>query len=154
MSTDKGVGLLVDNKFANFFSAGAGVNFHNMEYFKNNMGYDIPPMTPFVGKNFNVTRAGIHADGLLKDEEIYNIFNTKKLLNRAVGVMITKTSGLAGIAYWINEKFGLKGEQAVTKQHPMVLSLKGWIDAEYEDGRQTALTDDEILEQIEKIKAL
>ena len=30
-------------------------------------------MTPFVGRNFNVTRAGIHADGLLKDEEIYNI---------------------------------------------------------------------------------
>ena len=25
---------------------------------------------PFVGKNFNVTRAGIHADGLLKNEEI------------------------------------------------------------------------------------
>ena len=43
------------------------------EYFKNEMGYDIPVMTPFVGRNFNVTRAGIHADGLLKDEEIYNI---------------------------------------------------------------------------------
>ena len=38
------------------------------EYFKRHMGYKIPPMTPFVGKNFNVTRAGIHADGLLKDE--------------------------------------------------------------------------------------
>ena len=46
------------------------------EYFKNEMGYDIPPMTPFVGENFNVTKAGIHADGLMKDEEIYNIFNT------------------------------------------------------------------------------
>ena len=26
------------------------------DYFKHNMGYDIPPMTPFVGRNFNVTR--------------------------------------------------------------------------------------------------
>ena len=120
-------------------------------YFKNNMGYNIPPMTPFVGAHFNVTRAGIHADGLLKDEEIYNIFNTRKILNRPVGVMITKTSGLAGIAYWINEKFGLTGDRAVTKQNPLVLALKGWIDNEYEDGRQTALSDQEILDQIEKI---
>ena len=45
------------------------------EYFENEIGYEIPARTPFVGRNFNVTRAGIHADGLLKDEEIYNIFN-------------------------------------------------------------------------------
>ena len=30
------------------------------------------PPERFVGRNFNVTRAGIHADGLLKNEEIYN----------------------------------------------------------------------------------
>ena len=40
------------------------------EYFEKEIGYEIPSMTPFVGKNFNVTKAGIHADGLLKDEEI------------------------------------------------------------------------------------
>ncbi|MFC2662974.1 MAG: 2-isopropylmalate synthase, partial [Eubacterium sp.] len=51
-------------------------------YYRDELHYDIPPMQPFVGEDFNVTRAGIHADGLLKDEEIYNIFNTKKLLNR------------------------------------------------------------------------
>lgn len=28
-------------------------------YFKEEMGYEIPPMTPFVGENFNVTKAGI-----------------------------------------------------------------------------------------------
>ncbi len=43
------------------------------DYFRKEIGYDVPPMTPFVGANFNQTRAGIHADGLLKDEEIYNI---------------------------------------------------------------------------------
>ena len=78
-------------------------------YFRDEMGYDIPPMTPFVGDSFNVTKAGIHADGLMKDEEIYNIFNTRKILGRAPGVAISNTSGLAGIAYWINDRYGLTG---------------------------------------------
>lgn len=53
------------------------------EYFENEIGYSIPPRTPFVGKAFNATRAGIHADGLLKDEEIYNVFNTQKILGKS-----------------------------------------------------------------------
>ena len=72
------------------------------EYYEKEIGYHIPERTPFVGKNFNVTRAGIHADGLLKNEEIYNIFDTDKLLNRPVLVAVSNTSGLAGIAHWIN----------------------------------------------------
>ncbi len=121
------------------------------EYFKNNMGYRIPVMTPFVGKNFNVTRAGIHADGLLKDEEIYNIFNTKKILNRPASVMISKTSGLAGIAYWINENYGLQGESAIDKRDPLVVAMKEWVDAEYEGGRQSSLSTHELEEQIERL---
>ena len=120
-------------------------------YFKREMGYDIPPMTPFVGKNFNVTRAGIHADGLLKDEEIYNIFDTKKILNRPAGVMITKTSGLAGIAYWINESYGLSGDKAIDKRDPLVLALKSWVDAEYENGRQTMISDNEVEDKIKEL---
>ena len=118
------------------------------EYFKNEMGYDIPVMTPFVGRNFNVTRAGIHADGLLKDEEIYNIFNTEKILNRPVSVLLGKTSGLAGIAYWINQNYNLKGENAVDKRSDLVVKMKEWIDKEYEDGRQTSLSNDEIEEKV------
>ncbi len=118
------------------------------EYFKNNMGYTIPPMTPFVGENFNVTRAGIHADGLLKDEEIYNIFNTEKILNRPASVTVSKTSGLAGIAYWINQHYRLSGDKAIAKNDVLVLSLKGWIDAEYEEGRQTPLCTQELEDKI------
>ena len=121
------------------------------EYFEHEMGYKIPPMTPFVGRNFNVTRAGIHADGLLKDEEIYNIFDTKKILGRSASVLLGKTSGLAGIAYWINENYRLSPSEAVSKKDPLVIALKAWIDAEYEGGRQTSLSNPEIEEKIEEL---
>ncbi len=120
------------------------------EYFRRDMGYTIPPMTPFVGRNFNVTRAGIHADGLLKDEEIYNIFDTKRILNRPASVLISKTSGLAGIAYWINENYGLTGEEQVDKRSELVVRMKEWVDKEYEDGRQTNLCNEELEEKIEE----
>lgn len=114
------------------------------DYFRNEIGYNIPEMTPFVGRNFNTTRAGIHADGLLKDEEIYNIFNTKKLLNRPAGVAVSKTSGLAGIAYWINENYGLEGVAALDKRDPIVAELKEWVDGEYAGGRVSALSNHEL----------
>ena len=118
------------------------------DYFKNEMGYKIPPMTPFVGKNFTVTRAGIHADGLLKDEEIDNIFDTNKILNRPASVSVSNTSGLAGIAYWINNNYRLTGDKAIDKKHPIVIAIKEWVDKEYEDGRQTAISDIELENKI------
>ncbi len=121
------------------------------EYYKKEIGYEIPPMTPFVGNSFNVTRAGIHADGLLKDEEIYNIFNTKRLLNRPTSVMLGQNSGLAGIAYWINENYGLSGDDAVGKRDDLTVKVKEWIDSEYLDGRQTTLSTHEIEAVVEKL---
>ena len=121
------------------------------DYFEHDIGYKIPPMTPFVGRSFNVTRAGIHADGLLKDEEIYNIFDTKKILNRSASVLLGKASGLAGIAYWINENYRLSPSEAVDKRDPLVVALKEWIDREYEGGRQTMLSVSELEEKIEEL---
>jgi len=121
------------------------------EYFQNEIGYRVPPMTPFVGRNFNVTRAGIHADGLLKDEEIYNIFNTEKLLDRPAAVAISKNSGLAGIAYWINQNYRLKGAEQLGKQDALVLLLKEWVDAQYEDGRTSSLSNEELEEKIAEL---
>lgn len=114
------------------------------DYFTNEIGYHIPPMTPFVGRKFNETRAGIHADGLLKDEEIYNIFNTEKLLDRPATVAISKNSGLAGIAYWVNQNYRLKGEAQMDKHSPLVQALKDWVDAQYEDGRTASLSTEEL----------
>lgn len=118
-------------------------------FFKKEIGYKIPPNTPFVGRDFNVTRAGIHADGLLKNEEIYNIFDTKKLLNRPASVLLGQNSGLAGIAYWINENYQLPPSECFDKKDPLILKMKEWIDSQYADGRQTSLSTAEIEEKIE-----
>lgn len=114
-------------------------------YFEKEIGYEIPPMTPFVGENFNVTRAGVHADGILKNEEIYNIFNTELLLNRPIKVAVSKTSGLAGIAIWVNGALGLTGEDAFDKKNPVIADIKEWVDAQYEDGRVTVISDVELM---------
>ena len=119
------------------------------EYYEKEIGYHIPPRTPFVGKNFNVTRAGIHADGLLKNEEIYNIFDTEKFLNRPVLCAVSNTSGLAGIAHWINTYFHLPEEKKLDKNCELVHEVKKWVDAEYESGRVTVLTDEELLKVID-----
>jgi len=120
------------------------------EYYQKEIGYKLPSRTPFVGSAFNVTRAGIHADGLLKNEEIYNIFDTEKILNRPVLVAVSNTSGLAGIAHWINTYYKLKGEAQVDKQSELVKRVKEWVDAEYETGRVTVITDDELIAIITK----
>ncbi|MDO4865552.1 MAG: 2-isopropylmalate synthase [Clostridia bacterium] len=120
-------------------------------YFHNEIGYDIPVMTPFVGRQFNTTRAGIHADGLLKDAEVYTIFDTRKILGRSPSVMIGKTSGLAGIAYWINDNYALEGDEQVDKKSELVTALKDWIDEEYAGGRQTTLSTEELETKIEQL---
>ena len=121
------------------------------DYFRTEIGYEVPPMTPFVGENFNVTRAGIHADGLMKDQEIYNIFDTEKILKRSPGVSVSKTSGAAGIAYWINEHYKLEGEDKYTKDSPLVMNLKDWVDELYADGRTTVLSTKELEKKILEI---
>ncbi len=122
------------------------------QYFERELGYNIPPMTPFVGSNFNVTRAGIHADGLMKDTEIYNIFNTEKILNRKSEVAISNTSGLAGIAYWINKHYNLPEDKQVTKKDELVIKSKDAIDALYADGRTTLMGDEELFSIINSIR--
>lgn len=114
------------------------------DYFTKELNYHIPPMTPFVGEDFNKTRAGIHADGLLKDEEIYNIFDTGAILNRPAGVTVSSTSGAAGIAYWINSHYSLTGDEMITKKDPLVYKIKAWVDEQYAAGRQTVISTAEL----------
>ena len=117
------------------------------EYFKKEMGVDIPAGFPFVGNNFNVTSAGIHADGMLKNEEIYNIFDTAKILDRPARVNVTDKSGLAGIAHWANNYLGINPENAIDKRHHGLTGIHEWIKAQYDAGRVTSISDEEMLMQ-------
>jgi isopropylmalate/homocitrate/citramalate synthase len=116
-------------------------------YFEKEIGYQIPANQPLVGANFNVTRAGIHADGLMKDQEIYNIFDTEKVLNRPVDIGITDKSGAAGIAYWINARLKIPEKFKVEKIDPGVLAIKEWVDQQYAEERTTGISDAEMWDQ-------
>ena len=107
------------------------------------IGLPIPDNFPFVGKAFNTTRAGIHADGLRRDEQIYNIFDTEKLLGRPPRVAITDKSGTDGLVHWVNEFFGLKGDDRINKIK--IHKLARWVIDQYDEhGRLTAISDQEL----------
>ncbi|MBM6828016.1 2-isopropylmalate synthase [Anaerotignum lactatifermentans] len=121
------------------------------EYYEKELDYKIPAHTPFVGADFNVTRAGIHADGIAKDEEIYNIFNTAKILNRPLGVEVNKNSGLAGIAYWLNHELKLEGDEKISKNAPEAAILKEWVDKQYDNGRVSYISKEELIEAMKEL---
>ena len=123
------------------------------DYYSKELNYKIPAQTPFVGRNFNVTRAGIHADGLLKDEEIYNIFDTETILNRPASVLVSNVSGLAGIAYWLNDYYSLEGDDKIEKRDKICEYMKKWIDDEYAGGRTTVISDEELEKLADRYKA-
>lgn len=114
------------------------------QYFEKELDYRIPDNYPFAGKDFNATSAGIHVDGLAKNEEIYNIFDTTKILNRSVPIIINDKAGRAGVAYWINQQFNLPAERQVSKKHPAVGQIHAKIMAAYEEGRNTSFSNKEI----------
>ncbi len=113
-------------------------------YFERAVGVHIPSNMPFVGANFNSTSAGIHADGILKNEEIYNIFDTAKVLNRPISISVSDKAGLAGIAQWINSHFALTGKDQIEKTRPGVAKINRWVTKQYEDGRTTTISDQEM----------
>ncbi len=110
------------------------------DYYRQQIGYPIPGNYPLVGREFNTTRAGIHADGLLKCEEIYSAFDTGKILNSPPGVAITDKSGAAGIKHWIQLNHALD----VPKDDTRLQALRMTVETEYEAGRTTAISDEEM----------
>ncbi|RLG91326.1 histone-lysine N-methyltransferase [Candidatus Bathyarchaeota archaeon] len=113
-------------------------------YYEKVIGELIPKNQPLVGAEFNTTRAGIHADGILKDERIYCAFDTEKILNRPITVTINEKSGTAGIAHWINSYFALTGERRVDKRHPGVAKIYKWVKEQYAQGRTTDISSEEL----------
>jgi isopropylmalate/homocitrate/citramalate synthase len=111
------------------------------------IGNAIPANYPFVGRDFNVTRAGIHAGGLNRDERIYNIFDTAGLLGRPPKVAITDKTGIDGVVNWINATFRLPDGDRVRKLD--VAKIGRWVVDQYElHGRLTTISDEELLAQV------
>ncbi len=113
-------------------------------YYANELGELIPSNYPFAGADFNATSAGIHADGMFKNPEIYNIFDTERLLGRPPGIIINDKSGLAGIAQWINMHLRLTGDKRVDKHNPAISRLDEWVQKQYKKGRVTSISNEEM----------
>jgi hypothetical protein len=71
-------------------------------------------------------------------------------LKRPLTSTINDKSGNAGIAFWLNQHLGLKGENAVDKRHPGVSKINKWVTAQYEAGRVTAISHDEMDKVVRK----
>ena len=121
------------------------------DYYRS-IGEVVDQRLPFVGSNFNVTRAGIHADGMIKDEEIYNPFDTTKLLNRAPGVAITDKSGAAGLLMWMQTHRPAEAA-GLDKRDPRIARLLELVMREYEDGRVISLPDEEVGQMVDEVFA-
>ncbi len=120
------------------------------DYMKEEVGLPIPDSYPFVGKHFNTTRAGIHAGGLRQNEQIYNIFDTEKLLGRPPKVAITDKSGADGTTIWINDFLKLKGDNKISKIK--CHKVCRWVMDQYEvDGRLTAISDQELEAKVKEL---
>jgi len=120
------------------------------DYFRKEIQAEIPKNYPFVGEDFNTTRAGIHADGILKNQEIYNIFDTDLLLNRPLRVTVTDKSGMAGIARWLNENIPRiiqKEAEPVHKRQSGVKHIHQWVMEQYAQGRTTGISPEELIAQ-------
>ena len=120
------------------------------QYAEQEIGVNIPLNYPLVGMDFNATGAGIHIDGMIKSEEIYNIFDTEKILQRPLSIIITDKSGLAGIAHWVNIHLKLTGNKRVDKRHPGVAKIYKWVMDQYNEGRVTSISHGEMERQARK----
>jgi isopropylmalate/homocitrate/citramalate synthase len=116
------------------------------EYMRDECGVPLPANYPLLGADFNVTRAGVHIDGLLKDEEIYNVFDTERLLKRPIGVTINDKSGAAGVAYWLNARYHLEGPERVGKGDAGVRAMYEAIARLYDAERTSGMGDEETVE--------
>ena len=50
----------------------------------------------------------------------------------------------AGVAYWVNHRLGLKDDVAIDKRHPGIIRIHKRISREYEAGRATSISQDEM----------
>jgi isopropylmalate/homocitrate/citramalate synthase len=117
------------------------------EYYRE-IGFTIPEFYPLVGENFNVTRAGVHADGMIKNPEIYNSYDLRVILGCSPKFMVGPYSGTSSVACKVNELLGIEKDNWIGKNHPGIFQILEVVGNQYEEGRVTVFSDQEILKMI------
>lgn len=110
------------------------------DYARLELGFDIPVNYPLVGEETNLTRAGIHVDGLMKHESVYSAYDSGMLLRRPPQVAITNRSGLAGIMHWIKTHF----HADIPKHDPRLSHIKERIDEHFRSCQTSRISDNDM----------
>jgi isopropylmalate/homocitrate/citramalate synthase len=120
-------------------------------FFDEEFGFKVHTKMPFLGAESNSTRAGIHADGIMKNADIYNSFDSKDIFNRNIKIVVNQYSGVAGISGWINLYYNLAKDMRISKRDSRISLIKNLIDTEFDAGRTTAISDKEMVKFTEQI---
>ena len=91
------------------------------DFMEREIGIEISPRQPFVGRHFNVTRAG-----------------------RPASVAVDSRGGTASIAHWLNNYFRLTGDNTIDKTDPLIIDMRARVDELYASGRNTVMGDEEL----------
>ncbi len=103
---------------------------------------------PIIGKNAFRTKAGIHADGLLKNPEVYLPFDPMEVVGLPYSVAIAPYSGRSAIVIWIKNHLGYDG---ISKDDPRVISIYNEIiELFHRTNRTEPLTDEEMMKIVRK----
>ncbi|MCK7515436.1 MAG: hypothetical protein MZV70_73285 [Desulfobacterales bacterium] len=107
--------------------------------------YHIPRNYPFVGNELQRDQGG-HPCGRPGEErgDLQHLRHGRRFLNRPIEIAITDKSGKAGIAHWVNSHFKLEESNRIDKRHPGITRMYQQIVKEFEDGRNTSMTDEEL----------
>jgi 2-phosphinomethylmalic acid synthase len=104
------------------------------------LGEPLPAKYPLFGRDAHLTRAGIHADALKKDRRTYTFCDTEKVLGRSLDVLLTKESGLGGLAFLVERRTG----HPVAKDDPRLRAVWSSLEGEFAAGRTVAYGWDEL----------
>lgn len=112
-------------------------------------GEPIAAKHPLFGSDAHTTRAGIHADALKKDRRTYTFCDTERVLGRSLDVLLTKESGLGGLAFLVQQRTG----RPRAKDDPILRAAWSRLEAEFAAGRTVAYTWDEVRKTFPELAA-
>ena len=107
--------------------------------------YDKSGTINYAFRNHTISNAVIHRTEGLKREKIRKEPKLKKRQRQLVDVGINEASNELVLVYWINNYLKLDGESAVSINHPAVAIIQDWVNIQYSDGRETSISDEEML---------